>query len=214
MPTQDVFFFSYARQDEGDKARILKFFDDLCQSIRDKTPWTTSDPIGFIDQELRPGRDWTMTLPEALAVCKSIVCLYSPKFFYRPICGKEVAVYIQRRHLHGGDPEVILPVMWLMPQSELAISPSMKNFQYFHRDFPASYKKYGLQRLMTLTKFADDYIEFIDRFSDWVLESYNIKLRPLTPAPDLDRLAPLFPGLRLWPQFLMRATLRANTPDA
>src|SRR4051812_5389029 len=110
MPISDYFFFSYARQDEDDRDRILKFYDALCKRVRAKSRLLSDeDPVGFIDRELRPGAEWPVNLPEALATAKSIVCLYSPKYFFRPACGKEAQVFLDRRRAHGGNPAVVLP---------------------------------------------------------------------------------------------------------
>jgi len=205
VPIDNYFFFSYARkddrgegEDEDNKQYLLEFFDDLCKEIREREKiLKDGDPVGFLDQNLRLGADYKKRLPEALQTCNVLVCIYSPTYFTRPVCGKEVSVFLRRRELHGKAlPEVILPVIWTKPER---IPTALGSFQYYNRNFPKVYRDgMGLRELMVNRANQRDYRLFLAEMTNWVLEAQNQKLKPLEdPAFDFDKEDPVFPEIPL-----------------
>src|SRR6266849_8408860 len=93
----DYFFCSYAREDQEKKDHIQEFFNDLCEEIRGQTGLRSHNPIGFFDQKnIELGQEWPVRLVNALCRNRSIVCLYSPRYFTSTDCGREVQVFLDR----------------------------------------------------------------------------------------------------------------------
>jgi hypothetical protein len=86
MPVDDYFFLSYARKDEENLEHIGQFFDNLRERVRSQlgNADAPEDYIGFIDREMRPGIKWRLTIAEALATTKTLICVCSQRYFHRP----------------------------------------------------------------------------------------------------------------------------------
>ena len=70
------------------------FVNRLNQRVRQLT-----GSIGFFDRSsINAGDDWSDELAESLRTSKTIVCLYSPTYFFSDYCGKEMQVLLERRH--------------------------------------------------------------------------------------------------------------------
>lgn len=73
---------------------------------------------GFVDRtDIQAGQDWPDELAEALRSAHTMVCLYSPTYFQREYCGKEMQIFLDRRRLYirnnaGKKPANIIPVLW------------------------------------------------------------------------------------------------------
>jgi TIR domain len=197
-PIDDYFFFSYARGDESQELEdsreyIVEFFKDLCTAIRRKNPvLTENDPIGFFDQELPLGSNYTLSLPDALQECKCLICLYSPTYFGRTICGREVQVFLDRKREHGQEPDVILPVIWKRAER---IPVPLAAIQYMHRQFPAIYREKGLRELMIQRGYDLEYREFVTEMADWVIEARQYNLKRQTNPIAFEAVVPAFPSL-------------------
>jgi len=195
----DYFFFSYARSDESDELEdsreyLFEFYKDLCDEIRDKNPGLLkeTDPVGFYDQLLKLGANYGRSLPEALQSCKCLVCLYSPKYFTRPICGREVQVFLDRQALHTSPPEVILPVIWKKPES---IPRALELIQYTHRAFPGPYIEKGLRELMIQRNYKLEYRQFVVEMGKWIMDARKENLHALAGFLDFDKVTPAFPTI-------------------
>jgi hypothetical protein len=113
---EHIFFFSYARDD--DDPYLSRFFEELRDAIRRQQGLKASDPIAFRDQtNIEVGQQWPVALTHSLRTSKTLVCVYSPTYFNREYCGKEVQVFLTRQKKHGtGLATGILPVIWQKPE--------------------------------------------------------------------------------------------------
>lgn len=163
-----LFFTSYARANRGsagDEQYLQTFVSDLENEIRQLAPPPT-DEIAFFDSESIEGGDtWPEALAHALRTSRTCVCLYSPSYFNSKWCGKEFKVFCDRRDAwmakpanKGKRPQVLFPVIWIRPRE---IPESIQNVQYMNDDYPKAYREGGLRQLMRLTRYRDDYNEFL-----------------------------------------------------
>jgi hypothetical protein len=117
------FFFSHAREDRRGNDLLTKFFDDLCGDVRGLAGANVGN--GFIDDhDIEPGEDWRVDLVDALVSIPILVCIYSPTYFQRDYCGKEVEIFLQRRRLFleqsgGKEPGFVVPVLWQPSQNRI-----------------------------------------------------------------------------------------------
>lgn len=181
----DYFFLSYARDDEENRTHIERFFEDLRTEIRlQEGSLGPDDPVGFRDQEgINVGDEWRPELTRALCRAKTLICLYSPRYFYRPYCGKEVQVFLQRQraHLPAGTAKAILPVIWRKPET---IPSALSPIQYDHVDLPKAYRTRGLRQLMISgQRYKRPYQDLVEWLATKIRKSYRT---PLREAGDLD----------------------------
>ncbi|HEX4947862.1 MAG TPA: TIR-like protein FxsC, partial [Blastocatellia bacterium] len=196
------FYLSYAREDNKD-GDITRFFEDLRARIAAKTGTRDTDTIGFIDiKGIELNEQWGDALAKGLQTSRSLVSLFSPFYFQKKLCGKEWAVFAQRQAnyeatLTAGQspPTLILPVLWENYKDvEPLLPPAVSYFQFQHSDFGKNYSKYGLRQLMRLNKFQDDYLEFLEVFTDKLIATVHAHpLPPLPSLPTLDEITPAFP---------------------
>lgn len=186
------FFFSYARSDEENQPHIDKFFEDLETEIRSQEGTIAPNVnVGFRDKRnIEVGHQWPSELTEALRYSKAIVCLYSPTYFNRPFCGKEVQAFLSRHRAHpkAGSTAAILPVIWRKPER---VPGSVTRIQYDSLDLPKSYRDHGLRRIMTQRRHSDDYKIFVETFADKIRAATRVNLQA-DPNLDIGLLANAF----------------------
>ncbi len=109
------FFFSYARTDLRG-GQLIKFFEDLHEEVFNRI--TEGNP-GFRDEDnIAPGDDYIKELKEALQTSRTLVCIFSTRFFTREWCGKEFQVFLDRQpqvEIVDGvaeESDKIIPVLW------------------------------------------------------------------------------------------------------
>src|SRR6266446_9592517 len=90
-----LFFLSYARCDLN--ANVKRFFQELSEEVAQLFEGERVDPDGpvaFFDREgVELGDNWDEKLRDAVHFSRVIVPLYTPRYFERPYCGKEFAVF-------------------------------------------------------------------------------------------------------------------------
>jgi hypothetical protein len=79
---------------------------------------------------------------------------------------------------------VILPVVWQPPVGDLP--QCITRFQYTDDTLPELYAKEGLRYVMRLSRHRDEYLDFVSRFAQRLVNAGND-----TPIPDLTKLSPL-----------------------
>lgn len=167
------FLLSYAREDAED-GYLPRFYDELVETIRPKRSRREGQPeaIGFLDREgIGVGDAWPSKLSEALRTSRVFVPIYSPSYFASEFCGKEWAVFERRLTELKPRPPLIMPVLWMPPERLPSPLPgSAANVQYDHRSFGEKYTNEGLWRLFKLGKFRDARRDFIDRFTDRLID--------------------------------------------
>jgi len=172
------FVFSYAR-DDGDP-HLHAFFDDLDRQVRQLLPMEQREQVGFKDlKDIKRGDSWPEALSAAVASSEVLVAMYSPAYFGKFYCGKEVGVFLKR----GAKKPHIIPVLWLPFRQP--VPKALNEFQYYTGDDDDEYVQEGLQYLRTLKAFEDKYRTFVRRLARRILDVAATPLPPLDPIPDI-----------------------------
>lgn len=177
------FFLSYARRNDlsygrtennKDRQLISKFFEDLAKEMSNRGPASISRKVaevGFFDQAgIKTGDRWDESLATALRTSRVLVCLYSRAYFESEYCGKEFQVFQSRVRdfsvtRNASHLPLIIPVLW-HPLNNLPLLPTCtSDIQYAHDEFGKQYAVEGLEFIMRLQKFRDEYQEFLIRFA-------------------------------------------------
>ena len=156
------FFFSYARDNGG--SYLDQFVEDLTERVRGRLGLLKTDPAIFRDAgEIEIGQPWPEVLLEGLQTSRVMVCLYTPLYFTRPICGQELGFFQHREKLLPPSPErFILPLLWI--PCEDCVPEPLRELNFFHDDFPQSYRSKGLETLTRQSsgRYRDDYDQAVD----------------------------------------------------
>jgi len=164
------FFFSYSRDDAGD-AYLRRFYHDLRAEVAVRGG-VALEEAGFLDVEQPAGELWPGTTGKALGECAVFVPVYSMNFFKSSSCGQEWSAFAARSaHLPGSSghaPKGIRPVWWVPPENEPAVAEYLEDTR---DQFGADYRRYGLRYLMQLSQNADQYQEFLVKFTLMILEA-------------------------------------------
>ncbi len=158
-----TFFFSYARDDYNPFQK--SFLEDLAERVRGKTGLARNSEIYFRDEsDIELGQQWEPSLESALQYSKTMLCMYSPRYFQRPVCGVEMEAFIERQvALAEADRLFLLPVIWIPCES--SIPKSINSITFHHADFPASHKEKGLEvltRQATSPRYQADYEQCLE----------------------------------------------------
>jgi hypothetical protein len=152
-----TFFVSYARADVEHApyhVELKRFIDDLSAAVAVKLT-RPKDGIGFFDESSIPtGAVWTDALAEALASSAVGVALYTPNYFTRTWCGKEFEAFRKRRQRQPGTSGIV-PILWIKCTT---IPNAVGEFQYKDGTFPPEYSEVGMQRLLRLGGYKDQYV--------------------------------------------------------
>jgi hypothetical protein len=96
MAELPTFFFSHARLDrESPGAYMRRFFDKLEYDLK---TWIGAGPgvkLGTIDDRINDA-DWDDGLSRALGEARVFIAVFSPRYFNRPNCGKELSTFLLR----------------------------------------------------------------------------------------------------------------------
>src|SRR6266851_7287544 len=109
-----TFFFSYCRDDWS--SYMEEFFKDLSEAVRIRLGLGRHDSIGFRDAEgIDIGQPWRPALTDALQAAQTLVCVYTPRYFLRDYCGKEMEFFRLREKGIAASPRhsFVLPIVWL-----------------------------------------------------------------------------------------------------
>ncbi|MGW7045546.1 TIR-like protein FxsC [Streptomyces avermitilis] len=177
------FFFSYSRADAVDPY-LDRFYDDLCREVSVRGGLDLAS-VGFLDREQAAGVTWPAETGEALGNCRTFVPVYSRHYFASHICGQEWHTYSARMTAHHAQTGIqsrgIVPVWWV-PVEEV---PDAAQYLQDTRDkFGEKYRDHGLRYLLQRSDNANDYQEFLVRYSEMLLEAAKTAPDPL-PVPDL-----------------------------
>jgi hypothetical protein len=180
--TSPVFFLSYAREDtKHAKYRELmkRFVDDLSAKVAIKMAVPLEGICFFDESSIETGTVWRNELAEALKVTPVAVTLYSPFYFNSPWCGKEFQVFLNRAAASPMAPKVpigIVPVLWSIGRK---LPASVQAIQFKHDSFPREYEEVGVQQLLTLKVFNDQYELSLEAIANAIVASATPGLKPL-----------------------------------
>jgi hypothetical protein len=118
MSNLPTFFFSHARSDgELPGSFLTKFFRDL--EGRLKAAGEQGNKLGVIDKRIKHGNDWDTDLSDGLTKSRAFIAIFSPLYFTRENCGKELGEFLLRNPAMKidtagslADVKNVLPIRW------------------------------------------------------------------------------------------------------
>jgi len=121
MAALPTFFFSHARLDRELPGNFLsKFFRDLEQRLV-VLGGVSEQRLGIIDQRVEHGSDWDTELSKGLGSSVAFIAIYTPLYFKRENCGKELGVFLLRTPGLGidsngslADVQNVLAIRWYL----------------------------------------------------------------------------------------------------
>jgi FxsC-like protein len=189
---QPYFFLSYAhtpRHDQGEVDDpdywVTQLFGDLCRKLREILDLPQGVRPGFMDRELRPGKEWPPALAGALAACRVFVPLYSRRYFTSVHCGKEWSVFARRMEGYQGKAEdrtrFIVPALWVPVRGPFP----EKAVQYQPAGFSETYADLGFYGVMKLTRYRHEYENAVGLLAKQIVEASTGTRagKPLPPGP-------------------------------
>jgi hypothetical protein len=180
-PTIPVFFVSYARNDtdyEPFRRDMKKFIEDLSARVAVKMAVPRAGIYFFDESSIETGTIWRSELSEALKGAKVGVTLYSPSYFTSKWCGKEFQVFLERAAANAIAPQRpvgIVPVLWAKCTT---LPPSVEQIQYKHAGFPPEYAEVGVQQLLSLKVYSDQYVLAVEGIADAIVVAAKSGLGP------------------------------------
>jgi len=174
-----------------------RFFDDLEAKV---AQYAAADRkvnrIGTIDREVRQGADWDRVLSGSLSTDRAFVAIWTPLYFTRENCGKELYAFVLRSRSIGidvngalTDVENVIPIRWLAEEAYCAntqkdslIPPILRRIN----DTPAAdpgdpdqiaaiqrYRKKGMERCVLTEPYYQD-----------LLNLFALRIRDLIELPE------------------------------
>jgi len=180
------FLFSYARMDWG--PYLKRFYDDLQNAVKRLRGVDTD--CAFRDREsIKRGAEWEADLRAALQIYRTIVTIYTPSYFQRDVCLREIRVFQQRQQAFlAADPartrlrRAIKPVIWIAP---FHVPPDLAALQYDTKD-DEFFKDRGLSYFLQTSTQKAKYRKFVNDFALDIVETANaVDLPPLINFPSL-----------------------------
>lgn len=184
------FFLSYAKRDARSNVDVdgvtfvKRLFEDLANQAAGflaKPTETRPEEVGFFDEPgIEAGGSAYAEMTDALAASRVMVCLFSPAYFQREFCGKEVEYFRQRQaawvNAYGaaGQPKVIVPLYWEHPALTRKLIPkffSDQSIEIVEHEAGVAYANKGLKYLLKQSTplgggiHYGDYQEFLQKFS-------------------------------------------------
>jgi FxsC-like protein len=175
---------------------VIRFYKDLSRNIEELAAVPPGDGVGVLDRDLWVEDDWLAGLPEALASCRVLVPLYTPRYFQSEACGKEWYAFASRSTSQSAQvtqAPAIVPVMWtpMLPGS-LHQAVRTVPIEYGGVD---SYAQRGLYGIIKRAKYRADYDDVVrgiaqriittaKRFpvGPWSAVDFGILRNPFVPA--------------------------------
>ncbi|MGW0705611.1 TIR-like protein FxsC [Streptomyces sp. NPDC002643] len=191
---EPYFFLSYARR-RGPRVLVKRFYDDLCNELRQELRRLRKGnhvPFDqpFLDvQSIQIGQDWNTALGDALGHCRTMVALYTPDYFRSDFCGREWKAFEDRQRSHreaaGADAKALIPVLWEPVRS---IPAGVAHIQYDNLEFGENYANWGLRRILIADPGGDEYRRIVNLVARQILVAAEHFRIPV--ADGLDITAP------------------------
>jgi FxsC-like protein len=159
------FLISYPHTEYNGKGRerdpddwVATFHGDLCRKVEELAAAPPGAHVGVLDRRLWVENDWLTGLPAALASCRVLVPLYSPRYFQSEACGREWYAFADRsaspsaRRTYA---PAIVPVMW-SPMTPDSIPEEARSVPIEYGGVE-SYARLGLDGIIKLARYRPDY---------------------------------------------------------
>lgn len=186
--TPPLFFFSHATDDAD--PWLDRIFAELESEIRQLIGAPKEQAVGYkYQRDNEPGDDWPTELVRALMNCRVIVPAYSPSYFSRLYCGREVGVFLSRCDRYmleqgGGTATAIVPFT-LVPLRR-PVPVRVAGVQFAGTEYGSTYADEGLLYLRKLRRHRDEYSQFIRKFAKRIVDVARTHPLPaLEPIPDI-----------------------------
>lgn len=204
---------SYARPDDdfrgSERGLVQTFFDDLCAEIEAGVEPRADRGTGFLDKhDIDHGDVWAEEVARGLVTCATFVCIMSARFFTRPYCGKEWALFERRCEKyalqHGVKPQLILPIIWkpplegTFPEFALAVLHTFKKPSASEQQNLRDYEEHGLLWVMKRrdSSHREAYETIVEQLAARIVKvasSHPLELWT-EPLPDLKSAEQKFPS--------------------
>jgi FxsC-like protein len=169
-----------------------KFFHDLNAEVR---AWDNGLLAGFFTGYAPPGADPDLHTASKLATCRIFVPLYGDAYFEDDQCGREWAVFAQRRELRrartGDDGQSIVPVLWLR-QPETDWPQCARSLRPEHVVASDLYVRLGLFTLIRLHE--QTYREVVKQIARQIVVRARSEAPPPAAEHALASAVPAFPS--------------------
>src|SRR4051794_348541 len=110
------FLLSYGRRDDLGESLVTHFYEALVNAVAQKAGIQSQikpEKIGFFDKSMEIGTHWHNGISEALASCRTLVCLISRSYIESEYCGKEFQIFTARLESFSTQQSpLILPIAW------------------------------------------------------------------------------------------------------
>jgi len=204
-PKPPRFILSYARRERD--SFLDKFFADLRQELAvreglDKDPGNPE--AGFRDTDaIAGGTDWSRELAAALGEAWACVSLYTPNYFKREACGKEVQVFLDRAGVQydasgvAQDPRGILPVLWTSMQDlqRNGFPPGVvTKINIRSRKHQARYEADGLRHILRRSP-RTIYVDILDDIVRDLVDGFKKRPASLPQPPNFSTIRNAFAGM-------------------
>ena len=121
MSAVPTFFLSHTRQDREIGNYLSRFVKNLEETVAQYAAVDLkTQKLATIDSDIDQGEDWDNKLSRKLSTNKVFVAVFTPLYFKRPNCGKELGVFLLRSlsldiDSQGALTDVvnIMPIRWL-----------------------------------------------------------------------------------------------------
>jgi FxsC-like protein len=194
----------------GSSHHPYQLFVDLADAVRQRVPLPAHTPveeIGFFDRSaIEVGDQWRQELLNALLDSRVLVALQSLGYLKSETCGKELEVFRQRRERYMAAPRdgvnappVALPITWETPALMRDLPEVLEAIQYDNEKLGDAYAEHGLRKLANLTRWSDDYKEFVDTFAQRIVEAARPNALPRVELGDVEQVPSAFRSRRTEP---------------
>lgn len=167
---------------------VIKFYKDLCRNVEELVEAAPGTRVGVLDRDLWVEDDWIAGLPAALASCRVLVPLYSPRYFESDACGKEWQAFADRPadRARPAEAPAIVPVMW-MPMPSSALHPAARSVPIEYGDVN-SYASRGLYGIIKRSRYRADYLQFVREVAQRIADTAKRSPAAWWPEVDYDSL--------------------------
>jgi FxsC-like protein len=132
--------------------------------------------VGFMDRDVRPGENWAGRLSSALATCRVLVPLYSPRYFRSEHCGKEWSAFVSRTlnpTAQSDEPtEAIVPALWV-GAGQLSLPEVARRVRLDYVTPGSLYSQAGFYGIMKLTRYRPEYLNAVSALARRIVDAAN-----------------------------------------
>jgi len=187
------FFVSYTRANND--IYLRQFIEDLAEVVSDLRGHKGVD---FFDQsDLELGEDWDAAIVEALQTSGVVLSLFSPAYFKSEYCGRELALFCQRRALlekpGNPAPPLLKPIVWV-PFKDDEVPAAINIGQRTFGDPQGPHNQKGFKYLLKqLQEYKVLYNDLVNQLGVEIIQAVDAHPLPRLPkVPALREVRSIF----------------------